>query len=198
MIFEEKKVTLEELFSKDVQVGAYAIIPSFTLPGCSVEFNGVDVECEEYETPETKLYCIENKDGKRQYLFDNVLFNMSIAPFEDGKEKSFETSFLKKYLSEVFTHVFLKENCFEGELACDIPSKIDVFGDDNGEGMLDWFKEPKHRIAMYKDYSEWWWLSTKAVASAAYFCYVINHGNAHYYGAGYANVYVRPRFVIGA
>ena len=198
MIFEEKKVSLIELFMKDVEVGAYAVIPSFTLPGCNVEFNGVDVECEKYETPETKLYCIENKDGKRQYLFDNVLFNMSIAPFEDGKEKSFETSFLKKYLSEIFTHVFLKENGLDMELACDIPSKIDVFGDDNGEGMLDWFKESKHRIAMYKDYSEWWWLSTKAVASAAYFCSVYYYGCANYYYAGSTYYAVRPRFVIGA
>ena len=198
MIFEEKKVTLEELFSKDVQVGAYAVIPSFTLPECSKEFDGSYVECEEFETPETKLYCIENKYGERHYLFDNALFCMPIAHFEKNKEKSYKTSFLNRYLVDVFAPAFLRETGLDITFSCNILSEPEVFGDKNGEGQIDWFKEPKHRIAMYKDYSEWWWLSTKAVASAAYFCCVNISGHASYNNAGYTDNYVRPRFVIGA
>ena len=44
--------------------------------------------------------------------------------------------------------------------------------------------------------SSYYWL--KDVASAAYFCYVSSSGNATYYDASYANIYVRPRFVIAA
>ena len=68
---------------------------------------------------------------------------------------------------------------------------------------LDWFKESKHKIAMYKEYSDWWWLSDEwgdceGDASSAYFCVVGYIGFANFYVASSTNGYVRPRFVIGA
>lgn len=42
--------------------------------------------------------------------------------------------------------------------------------------------------------SAYWWL--KDIASAAYFCYADNYGNAYCDGAGSAYHYVRPRFII--
>jgi hypothetical protein len=44
--------------------------------------------------------------------------------------------------------------------------------------------------------SAWWWL--KDVASAAYFCFVSNNGNAGYGNAAYTDGCVRPRFVLAA
>lgn len=44
--------------------------------------------------------------------------------------------------------------------------------------------------------SAWWWL--KDVASAADFCRVDSGGYANCSGAGYASVFVRPRFVLAA
>ena len=89
----------------------------------------------------------------------------------------------------------------ENKIKCDILSKVEVFGEseENTEGMFEWFKEPKHKIAMYRDYSDWWWLSDKykdceGDASSADFCFVDRGGLAAY--AGSASLYVRPRFVI--
>ena len=93
----------------------------------------------------------------------------------------------------------------EFKIKCDILSKVEVFGasEESDEGQLDWFKEPKHKIAMNKNFSDWWWLSDYIksydeddIASSASFAFVNDYGNAYSNGASYANNYVRPRFVI--
>lgn len=203
MIFEEKKCCLIDLCSNNCKVGSYAVIPSFTIPAAKVLFDGEEYETPEFVTPETKLYCIQNDGEKIQLLFDNCLFKMTIAPFRENKEISFKSSFLKKYLKKVFVPAFQDQIGLQRtKLKCDIPSYKDVFGDENGENRLQWFEEPKHKIAMYKDESEWWWLSTvydgdRAVASSATFCNVYYFGNAHCNHASYADLCVRPRFSIG-
>ena len=203
MIFEEKKYCLIDLCSNNCKVGSYAVIPSFTIPAAKVLFDGEEYETPVFVTPETKLYCIQNDGEKIQLLFDNCLFNMAIAPFRESKEISFKSSFLKKYLKKVFVPAFQDQIGLQRtKLKCDIPSYKDVFGDKNGKNRLQWFEEPKHKIAMYKAESEWWWLSTvydgdRAVASSPYFCSVNADGCAGYYGASAANLCVRPRFSIG-
>ncbi|MBO5622341.1 MAG: hypothetical protein J5959_12015, partial [Butyrivibrio sp.] len=46
------------------------------------------------------------------------------------------------------------------------------------------------------EWSEWWWMSTQARASAAYFCICLNFGGAYSNDASNANNYVRPRFIL--
>lgn len=202
--FEESAVDLTDLFAELAEPGYFVIIPSFTIPASKVKFNGEEVETPEFETLETKLHCIHNKDGKHYLLFDNCLFNMAIAPFKEGKEICFKNSFLKKYLKKVFLPAFIKAVNLktENKIKCDILSKVEVFGasEESDEGQLDWFKEPKHKIAMYRDYSDWWWLSDcvdkDEVASSAYFACVDSSGYAGFSGASGTSAYVRPRFVI--
>lgn len=204
MIFQEKRCFLSELFGEEVKVGWYAVIEPFIIPAAKVKFNGEEIETPEFKTPETKLYCIDKKDGITQLMFDGAMFNMSIGPFKDDKAVIFKNSFLKKYLKKVFKPLFCQMYDLQKKsIKCDIPSKYEIFGDDNGEGQLDWFKEIKHRLACYEEYSRWWWTSTKYSddsedASAAPFCIVRLNGYAYYSDASNASLYVRPRFVIGA
>ena len=204
MIFQEKRCFLSELFGKDVEVGWYAVIPNFTIPAAKVKFNGEKIETPEFTTPETKLYCIDIQDGKVQLMFDAAMFQMAIAPFKDDKKAIFKNSFLKKYLKKVFKPFFCQMyDLPEKSLKCDIPANYEIFGDENGEGQLEWFKETKHRIACDDGFSRWWWTSTKYKddeddASAAYFCVVNGNGLATYSAASYTHFYVRPRFVITA
>lgn len=198
--FEESAVDLTDLFAELAEPGYFAVIPSFKIPASKVKFNGEEIETPEIETPETKLHCINNKDGKHYLLFDNCLFYMPMAPFKDETEICFKNSFLKKYLKKVFLPAFLKAVNLktENKIKCDILSKAEVFGasEESDEGQLDWFREPKHRIAMYKNTSDWWWLSDCVDTSAFSFAFSYGVGYSSYVGAGYAGVCVRPRFVI--
>lgn len=213
MIFNETRVELKELFRWAAEVGDYAVIPSFKLPATKLDFNGKEIECPEFTTPETKLYCICNANGERQYLFDSAMFNMSIAPFKDGKEVCFKNSFLKKYLKKLFMSEFEaqiykidsdwnEDAAGKFKIKCNILSKADVFGglDDENNG-LEWFNEIKHRLACDNEYSRWYWLSDveevdEDNASSSGFAFVGNNGGAYYTVASYTNGYVRPRFVI--
>ena len=201
MIFEEREVSPEVLFSGAAEVGDYVVISSLRFDATKIRFNGKDIDVPEFITPETKLYCIKKDKKNCELLFDNCLFNMPIAPFKDGKKISFSSSFLNEYLNKYFVPQFkyLTGND-DIKIKCNLLSSKEVFDE---KKCLDWFKEPKHKIAMYKKYSDWWWLSDeygdcKGDASSAYFCYVGNVGLAYCYYASYANLCVRPRFVIGA
>jgi len=213
MIFDETRVELKELFRWAAEIGDYAVIPSFTLPATKLDFNGKEIECPEFTTPETKLYCIYNANGERQYLFDSVMFNMSIAPFKDGKEVCFKNSFLKKYLKKLFMSEFEaqiykidsdwnEDAAGKFKIKCDILSKADIFGglDDENNG-LEWFNEMKHRFACDDECSRWYWLSDveevdEEVASSSRFAAVYYDGFANYLSASGTYIYVRPRFVI--
>ena len=213
MIFDETRVELKELFRWAAVIGDYAVIPSFTLPATKLDFNGKEIECPEFTTPETKLYCIYNANGERQYLFDSVMFNMSIAPFKDGKEVCFKNSFLKKYLKKLFMSEFgaqiykidsdwNEDAAGKFKIKCDILSKADIFGGlDNENNGLEWFNEIKHRIACDNEYSRWYWLSdVEAVdednASSSSFAIVHGSGYANCDHASDTSNFVRPRFVI--
>ena len=54
----------------------------------------------------------------------------------------------------------------------------------------------RHNREAQNNRSSWYWL--KDIASAAYFCYCGNGGVANYTAASYANIYVRPRFILAA
>ena len=198
--FEESAVDLTDLFAELAEPGYFVVIPSFKIPATKVKFNGKEIETPEIETPETKLHCINNKDGKHYLLFDNCLFCMPMAPFKDETEVCFKNSFLKKYLKKVFLPAFLKAVNYNPEfkIKCDILSKAEVFGEskESDKGILDWFREPKHKIAMYKNTSDWWWLSDRVDTSA--FCCALSFavGRSGCVGASYTSVCVRPRFVI--
>ena len=161
MIFEERKVSPEVLFSGAAEVGDYVVISSLKFDATKIRFNGKDVEVPAFTTPETKLYCIKKNKKNCELLFDNCLFTMTIGPFKKDKKICFSK---KK---------------------------------------LDWFKEPTHKIAMFNEYSDWWWLSDEygdceGDASSANFCVVYASGGAYYSNASFTSIYVRPRFVIGA
>ena len=146
-------------------------------------------------------------------MFDSVMFNMSIAPFKDGKEVCFKNSFLKKYLKKLFMSEFEaqvykidsdwnEDAAGKFKIKCDILSKADIFGglDDENNG-LEWFNEIKHRLACDNEYSRWYWLSDveevdEDNASSSYFADVDNRGFASYDNASTTNDDVRPRFVI--
>lgn len=201
MIFEERKVSPEVLFSGAAEVGDYVVISSLKFDATKIRFNGEDVEVPAFTTPETKLYCIKKDKKNCELLFDNCLFEMAIAPFKKDKKICFSNSFLNEYLNKYFVQRFkyLTGND-DLKIKCNLLSRKEVFDE---KKKLDWFKEPKHKIAMFYKYSNWWWLSDeygdcKGDASSAGFCYVRGGGYAGCSGVSAANGYVRPRFVIGA
>ncbi len=201
MIFEEKQVSPEVLFSGAAEVGDYVVVSSLKIALAVFRFNGKDIRIPEIVTPETKLYCIQKDKKNCELLFDNCLFEMPIAPFKKDKKVSFSSSFLNEYLNKHFVPQFkyLTGND-DLKIKCNLLSRKEVFDE---KKRLDWFKEPKHKIAMYEEYSDWWWLSDEygdceGDASAAHFCLVSSIGGANYYNASLAGNYVRPRFVIGA
>lgn len=201
MIFEEKNTNMEWMFSGKADVGDYVVIPYWEMACSELMFNGEKVEIPFRNIQETKLYCIKNEGGKCELMFDNALFPMAIAPFKTDKEICFKNSLLRKYLKKCFVPAFKHAMKLPDDLKikCDLLTSSEVFGDN----CLDWFKEPKHRIAMYKETSEWWWLGDEygdceGDASSAYFCLVSGIGSASYSYASNTNDYVRPRFVIGA
>ena len=207
MIFEERKVELVKLLTaEETTMGDYAVIKPFKIPAAKVMFNGEEIETPEFETPETKLYFIKGDNEERELLFDNALFPMAIAPCKKGKEICFKNSFLNKYLKKVFLPAFLEAEGKQEEsfkIKCGLLTKEEVFGktQEDESGMLTWFYEPKHRIAIYKKYPVWWWLEDYIerdgdVVSAPRFAFVYGGGSVACAGAGGARTCVRPRFTI--
>ena len=92
----------------------------------------------------------------------------------------------------------------EGQQLIDLPREIEVFGvnewgEEETGSRWEYFKKLGNRICGTGDdaeYSEWWWMNTPRRASAAYFCCCYHHGFAGYYNASYADLYVRPRFIL--
>ena len=80
--------------------------------------------------------------------------------------------------------------------SCGLISKEEMFGCI----ALEYFKTGRNRIAFDfdEDCSRYYWLSTlhDKVASVTYFCLVRANGNLTNSYASYANICVRPRFVI--
>ena len=201
MIFEEREVSPEVMFSGAAEVGDYVVVSSLRIAATKICFNGKDIEVPEFITPETKLYCIKKDKKNCELLFDNCLFEMAIAPFKKDKKICFSNSFLNEYLNKYFVPRFkyLTGND-DLKIKCNLLSRKEVFDE---KEKLDWFKEPKHKIAMFNEYSDWWWLSDEygdceGDASSAYFCNVFYNGYAYCYHASSTYYFVRPRFVIGA
>lgn len=199
MIFKEKEAeNIYKLFTNG-KMGNYVVIPSFKIPAKEIEFDGQTITTEEFKTPETKLYCIKNSKKKRQFLFDDCMFSMPIAPFLQNKEVCFKNSFLKSYLESVFLESFkaiIDEEVFSGlKIKVDIPSKKDVFGDETHEP-LQFFRCIKNRIAIFENESDWWWLKTVYDKDAAIFCSSDRSGLADSYVASSPGIRVRPRLVI--
>ena len=92
MIFEERKVSPEVLFSGAAEVGDYVVVSSLKIAPAVFRFNGKDIRIPEIITPETKLYCIQKDKKNCELLFDNCLFEMPIAPFKKDKKVSFSSS----------------------------------------------------------------------------------------------------------
>lgn len=94
-------------------------------------------------------------------------------------------------------------NCGWGSYQSILMSEVESYGSivwsssgyDTGNAKMQLPLFAHSREAM-NNRSSWYWL--KDVASASYFCLSYDGGDAGYYGAGYAWVYVRPRFVIAA
>jgi len=92
----------------------------------------------------------------------------------------------------------------DGQQLMDLPREMEVFGKNEygvkEEGSRwEYFKKLNNRICGTGDdaeYSEWWWMNTPHRASAADFCHCNDYGDADYYGASRANLYVRPRLIL--
>ncbi len=205
MFFEEKEVSVDWLFGGEATSGDYCVVPSFEILSQEIEFNDEVVKVPAITIAETKLHCIKNNGKHCELLFDNALFQMSIAPFKAGKEVCFKNSFLKKYLKTVFVEYFKKTMKLSEDfkIKCNLLTSSEVFGED----CIPWFSEQKHKIAMYGDHTAWWWLGDRysdnddddaSSASSFWFAFVGGLGESGISGASSAGGYVRPRFVIGA
>ncbi len=175
---------------KDVSIGDRVLIPAFTVPECEIPGEEIMQFSEKYIKADEAI--VINKNEKEIYLiFDHCLFQSAV---DFNGRKDFEKAQLGIYLQKDFLKA-LNENGFPAE-RCDLPNYEEVFG----KNCLDFFKAGKNRIGFNFDeeYSVWYWLSTPYKASAAYFCYVLGNGFATCGNAGYAGVYVRPRFVLAA
>lgn len=141
--------------------------------------------------------CHKIESGKALFIFDNCVtkHQMNEANITEG---GFEGSSLCNWMNKVLVNTFppklRKKLCFNDGLLLWIPSKEEVFGNDEGNGQLELMKDRKNRISSLPDdeYSYWW---LRSVASPAYFACVSSSGYAASYNASDSSG-VRPAFEI--
>ena len=141
------------------------------------------------------------EDGVIYIFVDCLAEEMYMNP-TDTTKGGYEDSFMRKYLNtEVLGHFpeklrksMVPVNAL-GDLLT-IPSRTEIFGDDDGQGQWPAMKLRRNRIAfqgLNGEY-EWYWL--RDVVSAAYFASVTSTGYAYSYYAS-NSLGVRPAFKIG-
>jgi hypothetical protein len=177
---------------KDVSIGDRVLIPAFTVPACEIPGEEI-MQFSERQIQSDEAIVINKTEKEIVLIFNHCLFSSAV---DFNGQRDFPKTQLAIYLQTKFLQSLNEQGI--PAVTCDLPSYDEVFG----ENRLDFFKSGKNRIGFDfdEDFSVWYWLSTlyKGAASAAYFCYVHGYGNAAYYGAGNANNYVRPRFVLAA
>ena len=129
----------------------------------------------------------------------NNAYPMNKSATTDG---GYTNSYLRKVLKEEIFDLypdalkgmmvpFMDDECRGDCLR--LPTKEEIFGDDNGCGQLGLMKNRRNRIALRNNNPEWYWLQD--VVSSTHFANVNNYGNAHNYTATNSNG-VRPLFQI--
>lgn len=170
-----------------VKIGDRVRVPGFKVPAAEIDgekklnFDEIEV-AGEYAT----VYKIEGE--QISLVFDRALFQSAIDRNDTGV---WEDTQLAAYLRGAFLDALRKET---SAADCGLLRKEELWGDN----ALPFFRNGRNRVCFDKDEdcSVWYWLETVEDASAANFCFADNHGHSYYYYASYANLYVRPRFII--
>ena len=141
------------------------------------------------------------EDGVTYIFVDCLQEEMHMNP-ENTTKGGYKESFMRKYLNtEVLGHfpVKLRKNMVPvnawGDLLT-IPSKTEIFGDENGEGQWPAMGLRRNRIAFQGLNGDWEWYWLRDVVSAADFAIVNGGGRAYSYSAS-DSLGVRPAFKIG-
>ena len=170
-----------------VKVGDRVRVPGFKVPATEIDgkeklnFDEIEV-AGEYAT----VYKIEGE--QISLVFDRALFKSVIDRNNTGVWKDTQ---LAAYLRGAFLDALRKKT---SAADCGLLHKEELWGDN----ALPFFRNGRNRVCFDKDEdcSIWYWTETVEDASAAYFCYAHDNGYATNHGAGGANAYVRPRFII--
>ena len=170
-----------------VKVGDRVRVPGFKVPAIEIDgkeklkFDEIEV-AGEYAT----VYKIEGE--QISLVFDRALFRSAIDINDTGV---WEDTQLAAYLRGAFLDSLRKETLAAD---CGLLRKEELWGDN----ALPFFRNGRNRVCFDKDEdcSVWYWTETVEDASAAYFCFAYSSGYSDYLGASYANIYVRPRFII--
>ena len=170
-----------------VKVGDRVRVPDFKVPAAEIDgkeklnFDEIEV-AGEYAT----IYKIEGE--QISLVFDRALFKSAIDRNDTGV---WEDTQLAAYLRGAFLDALRKET---SAADCGLLRKEELWGDN----ALPFFRNGRNRVCFDKNeyWSVWYWTEIVEDASAAYFCYATNSGDANYSYAGDANDYVRPRFII--
>ena len=170
-----------------VKVGDRVRVPGFKVPATEIDgkeklnFDEIEV-AGEYAT----VYKIEGE--QISLVFDRALFKSVIDRNNTGV---WEDTQLAAYLRGAFLDALRKKT---SAADCGLLRKEELWGDN----ALPFFRNGRNRVCFDKDedYSIWFWTETVEDASAAYFCIASSNGYAGNDGAGDANIYVRPRFII--
>ena len=170
-----------------VKVGDRVRVPGFKVPATEIDgkeklnFDEIEVSGE-YAT----VYKIEGE--QISLVFDRALFKSAMDRNDTGV---WEDTQLAAYLRGAFLDALRKET---SAADCGLLRKEELWGDN----ALPFFRNGRNRVCFNKDEdcSIWYWTETVEDASAAVFCSASGCGFASNRGAGSANAYVRPRFII--
>lgn len=175
----------------NVRIGDRVKLPAFTVPAVKMDGEEVLAFDEKHINADEAIVIGKDKNGDLILIFDHCLFESSI---DLNNERRFEMTQLGQYLQSEFLRA-MNGAGIPAE-SCGLISKEEMFGDN----ALEYFKTGRNRIAFDfdDDSSRYYWLSTlyDEEASAAYFCNAYNNGTSDYDYASFADVCVRPRFII--
>lgn len=187
--YEDYSVFMENL--DGVKVGDRVRLPAFTVPAVKMDGDEVMEFDEKNIRADDAIVIGKDKNGDLILIFDHCLFESAI---DLNNEKRFEMTQLGQYLQQEFLHAM--NGAGIPAKSCGLISKDEMFGNN----ALEYFKAGRNRIAFDfdEDCARYYWLSTlyDEITSVTYFYLVRSNGNITNAYASYANICVRPRFVI--
>ena len=176
-----------------VTIGDRVKLPSFTVPAVKMDGDKVMEFDEKNIRADDAIVIDKDENGNFILIFDHCLFESAI---DLNNEKRFEMTQLGQYLQSKFLRAM--NGAGIPAKSCGLISKEEMLGDNP----LEYFKTGRNRIAFDfdEDCSLYYWLSTlyDEEASAAIFWIVNADASSYYTEASFADIYVRPRFVIPA
>ena len=176
-----------------VTIGDRVKLPSFTVPAVKMDGDKVMEFDEKNIRADDAIVIGKDENGNFILIFDHCLFESAI---DLNNEKRFEMTQLGQYLQSKFLRAM--NGAGIPAKSCGLISKEEMLGDNP----LEYFKTGRNRIAFDfdEDCSLYYWLSTlyDEEASAAIFWIVNADASSYYTEASFADIYVRPRFVIPA